>query len=140
LPLVVEEAVLVEDQEDLVDLVEADQELVVVLVQETNGHLMLLVSLVPLLVKVIMVDAIATALDLMVVVAEALVVLVPMLVLALVMVELLLPTASLGHLSIILAAAEEAMVDHLHQVLAVDREAKEEMEVLPLVVLVLMER
>jgi hypothetical protein len=91
MPLVVEEEVLLVDQDVLVDLVAADQELVVALAQAINGHLMLLVSLVLLLVKVIMEDVIATALDLMVVEVVALAVLVLTLVLVQEMVEPLFP-------------------------------------------------
>jgi hypothetical protein len=58
MPLVVEEEVLLVDQVVLVDLVAVDQELVVGVAQVTNGHQMLLVSLVLPLVKVIMVELI----------------------------------------------------------------------------------
>ena len=140
MPLAVEVVVLREELGDKVVLAAVDQELVEVLDLEINGHLMLLVSLVLLLVKVTMVDVIAAALDLMVEGAAALVVLEVTLVLVLVMVGLLLPTASLGHLSIILAGAEEAMVVLPHRVQVVAKVVKEETVVVPLVVLELLER
>jgi hypothetical protein len=91
MPLVVGEEVLLVDQDAQVDLVAVDPELVEVLELETNGHLMLLVSLVLLLVKEIMVDAITAAQDLTAAAAAALVVLVPTLVLVQEMVEPLFP-------------------------------------------------
>jgi hypothetical protein len=91
MPLVEEEEVLLVDQDVLVDLAAADQELVVVVVQVTNGRQMLLVSLVLPLVKVIMVEPIRTAQDHMAEVVVELVVVDLPLALVLEMVEPLFP-------------------------------------------------